>query len=198
MRQMLNLEGQRFGKLIVLKPDGRDSSGHYLWLCVCDCGNTKTISGDSLRRGYTTSCGCINYKHGDSDSKLYKVWRDMRRRCYNPSRNDYGRYGDRGISVCDRWHDFAVFKNDVTSMSHAKEPGYTLDRIDNDGDYTPDNVRWATYIAQANNRRSNVLVTYDGETHTISEWSKKLGINYYKLRARLKMGWSVERAFTEN
>lgn len=197
MRKIIDLTGCRFGKLTVLMPSGVDSSGHYTWLCECDCGNMKTINGDSLRRGLTTSCGCITYKHGDTDSKLYRRWQTMRRRCYDSNKREYGQYGGRGIQVCDRWCDFSLFKDDVTSLPHAEEPGYTLDRIDNDGNYEPENIRWATRTTQANNRRSNVTITYNGESHTLSEWSRKLGINYYKLRQRLKLGWSIERAFAE-
>lgn len=123
--------------------------------------------------------------------------KNMRRRCYDSTVYNYPHYGGRGIRVCERWHDFKSFRDDVSALPYAGETGYTLDRIDNDGDYEPDNVRWADKITQANNRRTNVRITYNGETHTMAEWSRKLGINYHKICDRLKSGWSVERAFTE-
>ena len=137
------------------------------------------------------------HKHGQSRSKIYKEWRNMKDRCYNENSPIYHRYGGRGIQVCERWSNFSDFYDDISDLSNFGRPGYSLDRIDNDGDYTLDNVRWATQQEQTNNRSTNTIISYNDETHTLAEWSRELGINYNTLKGRFRHGWPVERAFTK-
>lgn len=120
----------------------------------------------------------------------------MKYRCHNPNSSSYAWYGGRGIQVCDRWFKFETFYDDVSMLPHFGDPNYTLDRIDGDGNYEPGNVRWADKFTQANNRNSNMMITYNGETHSLAEWSRKLDINYNTLKSRLRLGWPVERVFT--
>ena len=204
---MIDLTGEKFGRLTVIRPSGKNAHGSYMWLCECDCGNTKVLNSYELRRGNVRSCGCLNRelardrmtKHGYSKTKIYSEWKKMIYRCKNSNPYNSSRYAQRGIKVCDIWaNDFETFLNHVSRLPHFDEPGYSLDRIDNDGDYEPGNVRWANPVTQANNRRDNVLITYDGETHTMSEWARKLGMSYSKLQWRIYNGWSIEKALSED
>lgn len=131
--------------------------------------------------------------HGLGKSRLYNVWKTMRRRCNSPTANKYKNYGGRGIKVCNEWQEFPLFYE--WAMANGYADNLTIDRIDNDGDYCPENCRWATNKEQARNRRSNHLITYQGETHTLIEWSEITGIPRHKLSDRLcKLNWTVERA----
>lgn len=204
---LIDLTGKRFGRLTVIErtEDHVAKSGRkrVMWRCVCDCGNETVVAGDNLRDGRIKSCGCYgiemtkkaNSTHGNSKTRLYQVWLSMKRRCDSPNVAHYENYGGRGICVCDAWvKDYMAFKN--WADENGYQPGLSIDRIDNDGNYCPENCRWVTSVAQANNRRSNVMITYNGETHNLKQWADLIGIRYGKLHQRIAAGWTPEKAFT--
>ncbi len=194
--RLYDLTGDVFYCLTAIKPG--EKSGD--WTVRCECGNVFDCNGWHLRNGYKKSCGCRRSqmisdgvtKHGNSDHPLFDCWYEMRARCNNPEHQSYHNYGGRGILVCERWDDFLLFVQDV---GDKPTPEHSIDRIDNDGNYDPANIRWATRKEQSNNRRVNRLIEYKGETKTITEWGEILGINYMTLHCRLNRGLTVEEAF---
>lgn len=196
-RQRLQLEGQRFGMLTVLKFSHIDpkNKGSY-WLCRCDCGTEKVLSGHNLRAGLVTDCGCTWRSrvttHNSTRTRLYKAWANMKARCYNPNNNRYHRYGGRGITVCDEWkNDFEAFQQ--WALSNGYRDDLTIERINNNKGYSPKNCRWATHKEQGNNKSTNTIITYMGETHTLAEWAEKLGIDYHTLLSRYHYKkWSIK------
>ena len=205
MRSIINLTGKRFGRLTVIKHIGSGSGGHARWLCECDCGKQRYVYGYNLRNGTTKSCGCLNREHivrsttthGKSNSSIYNIWKGMINRCYRKTAQHYDNYGGRGISVCDEWR--ASFQNfDRWAMNNGYCEGLSIDRIDNDSNYCPENCRWVSRNEQANNKRTTRMVTYNGETHAIAEWAEILGIKRETLYDRIiRKQWDIERAFTE-
>lgn len=201
-KQIRDLSGQRFGRLLVLGYAGSVKKKAQ-WLCECDCGQTKIVGRGSLLSGNSQSCGCLHNEllsqqsttHGLSHSAPeYNSWANMLTRCTNPNYKQYEDYGGRGIKVCERWREFESFYAD---MGAKPAPEYTLDRIDVDGDYEPSNCRWATPLEQANNARSNIPLTHNGQTMNLTEWAREMGIKKITLYDRIhKLGWSVERALT--
>lgn len=131
-------------------------------------------------------------------AKAYKAWAHMKGRCYCKTDKNYPDYGGRGISVCDRWrNNFALFYTDVSALENFGKKGYSLNRIDNEGNYEPENVEWASHTAQQNNKRSNRLISYNGRTQTLGEWVNELGLDYRVVWTRMyKLHWSAEEAFT--
>lgn len=185
----IELRNRRFGKLRVIGDGGRDARGKILWRCLCDCGNESTVAGAYLRNGDTRSCGCS--KHGFSRTLIYRVWVSMISRCEDRNYEGYHSYGGRGIRVCPKWReDFMAFYNDMG----APPKGYSIDRIDTDGNYEPGNCRWATAKEQANNRRNNRRLTSGGRTMTITAWADEVGITVQGMRARIRLGWPVDDA----
>lgn len=199
---VVDISGETFGRLTAIREtDERGSSGEIKWFCVCECGNTNIVSGTALRTGSITSCGCAvsermrfdppGRTHGLSGTKTHRVWLAMRRRCRDENSQDYKHYGGRGISVCERWQKFENFLEDMGKCPR----GSTIERLDVDGDYEPDNCEWASRTTQMNNTRRNHILTYEGRAMTMAEWSRKVGMSYTKLRARINMlHWPVGKA----
>lgn len=201
-RQFLDLRGTRFGRLIVVRKVGK------LWLCRCKCGRSKQATTGNLRAGHITSCGCRQREmsaqrgreqlttHGRAGTPEHAIWVQMRNRCRNPNSSSYPRYGGRGIKVCPRWDKFENFYADVGPRT---SPAHTLDRIDNDGDYEPNNVRWSTSIEQGNNKRNSRFVVFRGRRMTVAEATHAAGdiVSVKHSHARLRRGWSIDRAVSE-
>lgn len=199
-RPVVDLVGRRFGRLVVLRRAVNRKNHQARWYCRCECGDFSIVSGYRLRSGRTKSCGCwkrdtasIVYteigkrkmKHGKEPIRLYRIWRNMKQRCFNPADAYFDSYGGRGITVCDEWKsNFIVFRD--WSFSHGYTETLTIDRIDNDGDYTPENCRWVTCIEQANNRRSTRLISHNGEIHSVTEWARIYHLPAHVLFQRLK------------
>ena len=197
MGKIIDLTGKRFGKLVVIKlSENRTNGGDLKWLCKCDCGNFKEIIGRSLRHGLTTSCGCKTRKFKDKTIKevpLYAVRATMIARCYNQNNHKYKRYGARGIKVCDEWKkSFLSFY--LWAIENGYKKGLTIDRINNDGNYEPNNCRWTTFKQQANNTSANRIIECKGEKHNLCEWSRITGIKRETIARRLNKGWEVEKA----
>ena len=197
-----DLTGQRFNYLTVLEYAGRKGN-RTMWKCLCECGNTTFVDSRSLKSGNTKACGCHqsdgwgNSKtHGMSKTKIYRTWMGMKNRCYRKSNKHYGNYGGRGIKVCDEWmNSFELFRDWAFKSGYSEE--LTLDRIDNDGNYCPENCRWVDRFEQMNNTRSNHRITFNGNTMTLTEWSRKIGLPAHVLRNRINnYGWSEEEALT--
>lgn len=206
-KNIIDLTGKRFGLLTVIEIAGKAPNGRIQWRCICDCGTEKIVKGHDLKSGETKSCGCYKYrKKLDSKNRipatskrLYKVWASMIQRCENKRCERYGDYGERGIRVCDEWRkNYYSFENWALSKGYiesAKRGQCTIDRIDNNKGYCPENCRWVTNKIQCNNRRNNRLLTLNGETHTLTEWADIKGIPGQVVRDRLfKLGWTVEKA----
>ena len=205
-----DLTGQRFGRLTVIKHTGSDKWRNSTWLCKCDCGNEVIISGRCLHNGTTKSCGCLYHKneklippkdkmkrprHGLSHTRLMTIYRSMKTRCYNENHKRYHCYGGRGIIVCDEWkYSFQAFYD--WSMENGYQDGLQIDRINNDGNYEPSNCRWVTGKTNSNNRSTNNLITYNGECHTLTEWSEILGVKRGTLAVRYLRGWRDEKLFS--
>lgn len=187
------MSGRQFGRWTVVA----DGVAKDWWLCRCICGNQREVRGAELRRGNSKSCGCGRRRHGHrpqgSPSPTYNSWQAMLGRCLNPSNASYDSHGGRGIEVCGRWKVFENFLQDMGNRPDSRE----IDRIDNDGNYGPENCRWATKKEQSRNRRSNTLITFKGITLVLTEWSERTGLKSTTISERLKRGWSIERALTE-
>ena len=204
--KLIDLKGQKFGRLTVLERDG--NKGHEpTWKCVCECGNFTTVIGAELRKGNTTSCGCYakevtskrmkgkaphNKRHNMTKTRIYKTWSAMKRRCHNPHDTSYYRYGGKGIEICDEWNNFDNFY--AWAISNGYSDNLTIDRIDNQKGYQPDNCRWATQKVQANNKTNNHKVCYKDKYYTIAQLSDMFNIPYKKLWKRIKLNWDIEKA----
>lgn len=209
MSRFIDLTGKRFGNLVVEELDRKDVKpgiSEFYWKCVCDCGTTKTIPGRALKsENGTRSCGCSRRKpltHGyctvrkSEEFRVHRVWSQMIQRCRNPNSSSYRYYGGRGINVCERWQGEDGFANFIEDMGPRPE-GRLLERKDNDGDYTPENCRWATKAEQARNTHQNVVIEYEGRSQCLKAWAEELDLPYQPLYLRIrKNGWSIERAFT--
>jgi hypothetical protein len=203
------LTGQTFGRLTVQPEHRLGSRGRIIWRCICACGTEKWVAASALKLpqhklGTTKSCGCLNrelnsVRHqpgrliGNRTSPEYRSWDAMKQRCTNPKHRAYRNYGGRGIKVCDRWLNFENFLQDMRDKPTEK---HTLERMDSNGDYTPDNCTLATRAVQNRNHSRNRYIEFQGERMCITDWAARLGINQQTLRGRLKT-WPVERALSE-
>lgn len=174
MGKFVDRRGQKYGRLTPIEVVGKNKHGQMVWKCKCDCGNVVNVASNLLGRGNTKSCGCLNddvrksgnnrRKHGGCGTRLYRIWQGMHRRCYNPNTADYKNY--RNISVCDDWlHDFARFRD--WALNNGYDDTLSIDRIDPNGDYCPDNCRWADDKTQANNKTNNHIITIDGQQYSV-------------------------------
>lgn len=208
---LIDLTGQRFGRLEVIGFSHFNKHHQAMWRCRCDCGNETIVVSGNLRTGKTQSCDCLRRercaasnrknlkmippKHGKTNTRLYRIWGAMRSRCYNPNTANYHNYGGRGITVCEEWRkDFQSFY--TWSMEHGYKSDLSIDRIDNEQGYGPDNCKWSSRKEQANNTRQNHVLNYNGEAHTTAEWSDITGISRTVIVNRLRRGWDVEKALT--
>lgn len=187
----LSWVGQRFGKYTVI--GFRYVEGVWCWECQCDCGNVKILKPHLLKTGHTKSCGCYrkskkvcnNFKHGASDTKLFGVWTTMKNRCYNINQKNYANYGGRGITVCKEWREsYLAFQ--TWAITNGYREGLMIDRIDNNGEYAPENCRWTTREVQNRNKRSNIQVTFNGRTMVLKDWAREQGISYSTVQNRIK------------
>lgn len=194
MRKLKDIAGDKFGKLTALYRLRNYHDTHTYWLCACECGNLTEVYLGSLTSGATTSCGCVVKKHGKSYEPIYRRWIGIRNRCYNKSDEHYKDYGRRGVKVCDEWKDdFMSFYD--WAMNNGYDDKLTIDRIDVNGNYEPNNCRWVNMKHQCRNRRSCRYFTYKGDTHCLSEWCEILELNYSTVCTRInKLGWSVEKS----
>lgn len=200
MSALKDLTGQRFGRLIVLEYVGAKKHKR-LWRCRCDCGGMKIVATAALNNGNVRSCGCLNKevtikrstKHGKTGTPLYGTWKSMKSRCYNPNMNCYGRYGARGITVCDDWkNNFENFYQ--WSIEHGYREGLKIDRINNNEGYNPDNCRWVTHLENCNNRSTCHIIWYNGKGKTISEWARDFNVSRSVFSSRLKgVSYSIEK-----
>lgn len=192
-----DLTGRKFGKLTVVKYLGRRHNSSF-WHCICDCGNEVDCYYSNLVFGHSTSCGCMRSEyaklsrncHGESTTRLYKEWARMKTRCHNPNAKGYHNYGGRGITVCEEWSSFWPFR--TWAYEHGYSDSLTLDRIDVNGNYCPENCRWITREEQAKNKRTNVLIELNGEKKTIADWSRVTGLSRAVIQYRVKAGWTPE------
>ena len=201
MTKIIDMTGERCGRLEVIGYAGSRKKSAY-WTCKCDCGNTCEVSGQLLRAGKTTSCGCFakeihakqhRTQNGLSNTPLYRVWHGMRTRCNTPSDTNYKYYGAKGVKVCDEWNSsFQAFYNWAMNSGYTK--GLSIDRIDCLGDYSPKNCRWITQREQMNNVTTNHKIAYNGEVKTLAEWASEVGIARDTFKARIARGWTPAEA----
>lgn len=196
--------GKTFGRWFVICRNGNSKNKSKQYLCRCVCGKEKNVIGVHLLDGKSTSCGCYSkeqsrkrrLKHGKTKTRLFNIWQGLKNRCYLKSDKHYQWYGARGISVCSIWqNDFESFYNWALENGYADN--LTIDRINNDGNYEPSNCRWVDHKTQCRNRRTNVLITIDGQTKTLIEWCEIKNMNYRLVWNRYRRGVSVERMFLD-
>lgn len=197
----VDMTGQRYWKLTVIRLVGRNKHGQRLWECLCDCGQITVAPGSSIRYGSTKSCGCGKYSyqlgeksrtHGMSGTRTYRAFHSMLRRCTDTKDKAYASYGGRGITICDRWIGWGGFENFYADMGECPD-SLSLERMDVNGNYEPENCKWATTEEQANNKRNSRFITWKGQTRTITAWCSLLGHNGTWLAKRLKK-YSFEKA----
>lgn len=200
----INLAGKKFTRLLVISRAENNLLGQSRWNCLCDCGGTVIVSSGHLIKLNTKSCGCLQVEgarerktvHGMTNSRVYRIWTNMKTRCLNKADIHYKSYVGRGIKICDQWvENFEKFLSDMGTPPTVQ---HSINRVDNDGDYDPKNCVWATNIEQANNTRKNHVIEFNGTKRTLAQWADHTGINRSTLLARInKHGWAIERALCE-
>lgn len=194
-RKYIDLVGKRFERLTVIKRI-ENRNGHPWWLCLCECGNFKEVSSNNLRNGSTKSCGCLkeegnNLKHGKCHDRIYDIYKAMIIRCEKEYSSGYKYYGERGISVCQEWKDsFQAFYD--WSINNGYKENLTIDRIDTNGNYCPENCRWISMKEQNYNRRTSHKFEIDGVIYGMRELSSKIGISEQLIQSRLDHGWTLD------
>jgi hypothetical protein len=200
MAPILFTQGSRFGRLVTLEDVPGGNGKRRTWLCRCDCGTTCLLEAKGIAYGRTLSCGCLKRerasnlkrRHSLANSPEYRSWAGMKSRCLNPNAKRYSDYGGRGITLWEEWLDFSAFYRD---MGPRPTKNHTIERLDNDGPYAPDNCRWATKLEQAANKRNNHLIEHDGNKLSISEWVRRTGLSFSTIKYRLSKEWPSERLF---
>lgn len=204
MGKPLDLVGKKYGRLTVLEKLPERRHGSVVWRCRCDCGNFDAVTTGELRYGRHTSCGCYQRErasqssvtHGQSKTRLYRIWCAMIKRCENENDAGYNNYGGRGIGVCREWRtSFEAFRE--WALSNGYSDSLSIDRKNVNENYSPENCQWANRYEQMNNTRRTRHFEYNGETHTLREWSEITGIPFTRLKGRLQRGWSIEKTLTE-
>lgn len=207
MGYKIDLTDKRFGRLTVINFSFNKSRKSY-WKCKCDCGNIKIVEEYKLKSGHTKSCGCLSkenlkklmknsIKHNLTDTRIYRTWQNMKNRCYNKKVKSYKNYGGRGIKVCEEWkNNFMSFYN--WAINNGYKEDLTIDRINNNGNYEPNNCRWITKEEQANNKRNNHFLTYQNQTLTINQWSKKLNIPRETIKTRINNNLEINKILSKN
>lgn len=206
----VDLTGRVFGRLTVLKLDhkeprpirnGKKDGYFYFWLCKCECGNIIIIKKEYFFNNKTKSCGCYTKDnppkrtHGMSDTRIYEIWKNMKRRCYDKTNHRFLNYGGRGITICDEWrNDFVSFHKWAIDNGYTNE--LTIDRIKVDGNYEPSNCKWSTKLEQSYNTTRTHYLTYNGKTQCISQWAKELNLTCSAIQHRLQRNWTLDRIFT--
>jgi len=206
MRRFIDLTGQRFGRLLVIKQVGKSKTGGPLWLCQCICGKEIIVQSSNLKNGHTKSCGCLQKeivtKHGynkkGAKTRIYSIWEHIIQRCTNPNNSEYKNYGGRGITICNRWSNKKTwFINFLNDMGFPTSDKHQIDRIDNNkliNSYSPKNCRWTTRKINNRNKRDNHLITYNNKTQCLSAWAEEYDICPCVVKSRLKIGWTIKRA----
>ena len=192
-----DIAGQKFNMLTAVKIAQRNP---LKWECKCDCGNTAYVSSRNLIHGKQKSCGCLSHrgnpKHNQCYTRVYRIYAKIKRRCFIVDDAAYSRYGGRGITMCDEWKDsFEVFSK--WAYANGYKDNLSIDRIDNNGNYCPENCRWVDDYCQSNNRRNNLKYTFDGKTQTLSQWCREKNMSYKVVWYRLSKGWKFEDAITK-
>ena len=182
--------GDKFNKLTAIKFIKIGKNSQQYWLFKCDCGNEKVIRVNNVKANETKSCGCLVKTHGMTKTKTYISWEKMKQRCLNLNHPNYKYYGNRGITICEEWLKFKNFYQDMGTRPEEK----SIDRINNNKGYYKENCCWSTMKEQANNRRSNHLITYKGKIQNITQWAKELNMKSFTIQNRIRRGWSIEKA----
>lgn len=207
-----DITGQRFGRLLVLEPLGKKGR-NFMWRARCDCGGERVAQAGNMRAGLTTSCGCLHkeamvrtnqthgYSAGGKKRSEYKIWGEMIRRCHKPKSWNFKNYGERGISVCDRWRfgegGLAAFECFIADMGDRPTDRHSIDRNDNSKGYSKENCAWVTYQENNGNRRDTLMVDLDGRTVSLISVCHERGLKAPAIRSRLRKGWPLDRALNE-